>query len=419
MLNSLKHIFNLKKVKWLSNFNESENEINFSFKSQASFKYLESDKFSIDDAKGKCLSFITSTPTNLSFIIIYFNGSEKLSLQGFYSHKIQELIIPIDATHFKLCLRVVPSENININYFKFTNKINIEKDYLNLFSFKAQFNECKPSIKQVKIIIETLFCDTEKNEITLDKYLSFLEAQLFIYSQNQYNIENIYWVVHISSDKQKYINKINIFKKKYSIKNIYINIYNHLKSYQSNENSIDKRVKPNLFYPNYNRLFENFLKKLPRNFHLKNYIIRIGLDDDDFLSNDHYLKIFNTVKKYISNIKSNSETYIGFPECNLVYYKFDGKILLKKQILRRIMTGNRFVISYNKIPQTSPFSLTEDFTKQSSENYIIESSENPTFFYNRHGNNLSNNSKDHHTHTNISEIDFNNHQELLNYIISK
>lgn len=283
-----------------------------------------------------------------------------------------------------------------------------------MFSFKL---ENIKNDEKIKIILETVFCDTEKNDTILIRYWSFFKTQIYIFSKNKYNI-NVSWVIHISDDKLDYIQKIKDIIQLLRIKNIYINTYKHSNYVNSKTNlSIDKQKKPNLFSPFYEVLFNNFLKKLPENFEEDSFIIRLGLDDDDFLSNHHYLKIVNVIQKYKKQIRFSDELYFGFTECNIVYYKINGSIQLKQQILHRIMTGNRFVASYSKIPSTSPFSLTEDFLNQDNR-YVTVESNAPTFYYNRHGNNLSNNSKDHHAKSDLLEIEFKNHLELLNHIIN-
>ena len=275
-------------------------------------------------------------------------------------------------------------------------------------------------------LLETLFCDTEKRVFVLDKYFSFLLAQL--HSFERIKLSSVYWFVYFSKDKLSYIND---FKDKVCAlgldKNVFIYEYEHPSEGYKNEGEthIDRIIKPNATYgPLRDALFERAkLKFLDETLSLGNpdkVFIRGGLDDDDFLNSDVFGAISNEVSAIVKSgvnyfVVTNKNIYVSYFGC------YNKKILVDKVSFKRVLTGCKFFVKLGSWP-AHPFSITE----KSVDNIMMLGQEIPvydlsncegvsfSYTYNRHHLNLSNSEKDSYYNKVYKSYRCENHQNFYN-----
>lgn len=378
--------------------------------------YIELDKMPIDIISNKeQLSFFCDSNIICSAFIIYYDEyGNKIDGQSCLNYRSLKLIIPINATHFVAAIRLKNNNELNLHSFLIGGKPDIDNLIFKKFSFDDVEIDAVRINKQ--IIMETMFCDVERDENILNRYFSYLKTQIKLIGMWEVCLDDFLWVIHVSKDKVEYINLLNMLTK--NIKNIYINVYEHKNYNISEESKIDLLKKPNIFGKNYDNIFKEFLEKINYKFDNK-IVVRIGLDDDDFISESHLNKINLAVDKYFDKILSKPEVFIGFVDLNIAYHFMDGTSRVDSIIMSKCMTGNRFSAAYLNIPK-SPFSITEDFSeyinKENSE-YFIFYSESPTFYYNRHGINLSRNGKSNYYMKLMNQEYFVSNKEFIKSII--
>lgn len=358
------------------------------------------------------LSFFCESNIDCAAFLIFFDANGiKLSSVSCLNFRKISFLIPENCMYFEAAIRLKNNKNICLHEFIVGTESEIDSYICDVFSFDSKKIELTNN-NETLVFIETLFCDVEKNEKILDRYFSYLVMQIKMFLKWNF-ICQVKWVVNISSDKIGYIKRLNELAS--GSDSLVVNVYKHLDSYEVGK-KIDLNVKPNLFGDRYDSIFNKFID----NSHIdcsNKFIVRVGLDDDDFISEDHILKLLLAVNKYKKNALTE-EIYIGFLDVNIVYHSIDGSSKVDSVVMSKCMTGNRFSVSYSSIPK-SPFSITEDFLekiKNGVPNYYLFDSTYPTFYYNRHGINLSKNNKGIYYVELLKTSNFLSEKDLIEYV---
>ncbi|MGR7921045.1 hypothetical protein ACU6RQ_08040 [Zobellella denitrificans] len=253
--------------------------------------------------------------------------------------------------------------------------------------------------KEFIVISETVFCDVEKEEKTLDEYYS----RLLLCVESMKNISSeveLIHVIYISKDKSKYIEKLQKLLDDEQSSNIKIVTYEHPTSgYKFKEDAhIDLLKNPNRSP----RLRDELFKKA--NIDASNYreIIRIAIDDDDIWLSRHIEKIVE-LSKNLSTQEDDCIYGIALMDTYIAYISESNQsILIEDVLLNRAICGNKFYYSksWNEIKKWSPWSFPDKITPSVRENFkkknvtlIRYQSDSPTFVYIRRGKNLSSQNK--------------------------
>ncbi|NUE20385.1 hypothetical protein HUC07_16490 [Escherichia coli] len=358
--------------------------------------------------------------------VVFLNSSkENIGSIVKNCNQIFDFEIPEEASFITLCLRAIKNHAFKINNFVIGEKSDIHSYINKCSSFDVMATTTNISKHQNrKIIIETIFCDTETRTHALEKYFSYFSTQIYLMSRQ--TEKNFIWVIHISSDKQLYIRKISSLLSDYNLHEVcFINVFEHPKEGYNNENEthIDRRCRPNASYPERrNHLFSLFLDKFkPIDLSKGNLIARVSTDDDDFMFPNYIAAINLLISKYRKNIESNEFVCLGFGRNYVATYKTNGSVFMEDVSLSRLIPGMKFVCSNKTIPR-SPFGLPEDFNFEKNNSghdiYIDDHEFPPCYVYNRHGANYSNGQKNLYYTKKFNELSFKNHNEIVDYILA-
>lgn len=395
-----------------SKFSEkkSENEFCLNLVDEKVY-YINAPKVYVEDIKSDdwvCLFVNSDQPVSI-FLIFYDKEESKISAISCQNYKKEKINIPSGTYYCVPALRLKNNEKIKSLAIHIGSELEINKIVNEKFKFNC--DALQEAHKNTFVIfMETMFCDQEKSEIILDRYFSYLKTQILYSIRWLCDKNDFFWVIHISKDKIKYIEQLNAICN--GISNIFINIYDHNDFETKVTTNVDLIKKSNLFGDNYEKIFSNFLDENSFLFSNK-IVVRFGLDDDDFILENHINKIKMAVNYFEDKLISNDEIFIGFTDIAVAYHDYYGGCNVEEVLLRRCMTGNRMTVSYSKLP-VSPFSISEDFYKdrKDSNKYFVFETKCPSFIYNRHGFNLSKYSKNGYYQEILNEKYFENKFEF-------
>lgn len=338
-------------------------------------------------------------------------------------NQIFDCQLPSDTKSIVLCLRLIHGKSIKVNCFLVGKKIDVHSFVNKLSSFDSKAVTANISMFQNrKIIIETIFCDTEVREHALRKYFSYFATQIYLMSRQ--TEKNFIWVIHISSDKQIYIHKISSLLSDYNLhSNVFINVFDHPVDGYNNENEthIDRRCRPNASYPERREyLFEQFLMKF-RVVDLQkgNLIARVATDDDDFMLPNYISAINLLISKYYNDIEENECVCLGLGRNYVTTYRTNGSVFVEDVSLTKLIPGMKFICSNKRLPR-SPFGLPEDFKIERDKGnlYIDDHSLPPCYMYNRHGANFSNGQKNIYYSKRFNEYYFDGHAKIIDFMLA-
>ncbi|MDK4744789.1 hypothetical protein QOY93_05305 [Leclercia adecarboxylata] len=428
MLNLI-HLFE-ETHKYITYSNDSLEVSRIEDEDKSDFKYIYSKPVDIDDiceSEKKDYSFYFDCDGEgiICGGVVFLNqNKEKIGSLVKNCNQIFDFELPEEARFIGICLRTIKEYKFKINYFMVGEKSKIHAETNRLSSFQNQaITENISKHQNRKIIVETIFCDTETRHHALEKYFSFFSTQIYLMSRQ--TERNFVWVIHISSDKQFYIDKIAALLSAYNLhKQCFINVFSHPKNGYNNENEthIDRRCRPNASYPERrDYLFNLFIDKFKCiDLSEGNIIARVSTDDDDFMLPNYIAAINLLISKYRGDIELNEYVCLGFGRNYVATYKTNGSVFMEDVSLSRLIPGMKFVCSNKKIPR-SPFGLPEDFNAEKGNNrktYIDDHSLPPCYIYNRHGANYSNGQKNLYYIQKFNELLFDNHKDLIDYILT-
>ncbi|WP_338590437.1 hypothetical protein VXM60_19590 [Shewanella khirikhana] len=391
------------------------------------FKYIYSNPISIDSlqiSKGLDISFYFECGGDGDIcggIIFYDCNLNKIGSIVKDSNQIHGVEFPDNTVSISLCLRVLPDMGFTLTNFLVgnTKELQVEVNRVNSFNFNSCYNFISNNQSR-KIFIETIFCDTERREHALDKYFSYFSTQMYLMSR-QTN-KNFTWVIHVSSDKPKFIERIANLINVFGLTQCFINVFDHPSEGYNNEHEthVDLRCRPNASYPHRREyLFDLFKDRAGVSIRDSDFVVRISTDDDDFMF-PHFISSINLlISKYRSKLDAGKVLYLGFGRNLVARYSSNGSVTVDDASLSKLIPGMKFVCAKGVFPR-SPFCLPEDFEvarKQSADLYIDDHDLAPCYIYNRHGANFSNGQKNIYYKKLFNTIRFNSHEELIKFII--
>lgn len=374
---------------------------------------------------------------SLSCVILFFDGfGEKID--GFVGpvNQVHNIMIPSGAVQYKLGLRFAASGRFCLYGFylgsseyiaRVTGELNVFKFSMGEFLKWRNFTGDPLQLDKPLIILETLFCDTEMNDDILRRYHSFFEGLFVSVSCQSYR--NFLWFIYVSRDKSYYIDEIQKRIDEFGVADRVLVIeYDHPNSGYGTEcdSHIDKSRRPNATIPSRREeLFDIGVKGARLDLsNFNDVLIRLAVDDDDFLSSQYFLNIVDCVVQYRNKLVSIDELIFGFKNISCAYYFGNGNVRVDSVTFAKIVTGAKFSCSVTKVPR-SPYSLSEhiDDYKQSPSpvlgvEYVVVSDNTVGFSYNRHGQNFSNQNKRSHYIESKSVTIFPDHQSYLMYLVN-
>ncbi|MCF1457119.1 MAG: hypothetical protein LPH21_06015, partial [Shewanella sp.] len=114
-------------------------------------------------------------------LIFFDEKSNKIDSIVKSSNQIFSTELPLGTHSISLCLRIPPKKKITLTGFLVGDykKLQAKVNELNSFDCNAFLRNIS-SYQNRKILIETIFCDTEQREHALEKYFSFFSAQMYL-----------------------------------------------------------------------------------------------------------------------------------------------------------------------------------------------------------------------------------------------
>lgn len=351
------------------------------------------------------LALLAGAGLSISGVIIFYDDSEnRVGGKIFTNNQLDVVEVPASAVTARIGVRIHGAGSCDIldffiGDFDGANRLINKRSSL---TFDTFFPREAVSYKTSRplVFIETVFCDTEQRIAVIDRYMSFFYGTIKSISRQYY--DNFIWIIHISSDKGDFIQRISMAVSLMGIgSKVIINIYDHPeKGYENaGETHIDRLLRPNTTI-SYRREFlfrkaicENQLQGLVDQANL--LIIRLGLDDDDFLLPGHLETLVCEVEKKNKYARDCKRKLIFTSRRIYVTHFYpDGSVEIYDVTFDRYMTGCKCSVAKGGFPD-SPFSISEkleDISK--TKNIVVETgSLKANFSYNRHGVNLSNQSK--------------------------
>ncbi|WP_162947762.1 hypothetical protein [uncultured Pseudomonas sp.] len=396
--------------------------------------YVYSDLISVESLEcdaDECFIFLRGQ-SNISLIavLVFFGSSgEKLSGGSSPANQVGRIEIPKNATHFKIALRLMQVGVAEIYSFDVGRMDKIKKVVAesNSFNYKESLMlprdyKSKVSLKIPLIVVETVFCDTETDPHVMSRYLSYFVGLIHCVGTQKYN--NFIWFIHVSDDKGRAVDVIRSAIERFGLSHkVYLNIYSHPKEGYGNEAEvhIDRIRRPNSTYPERrDNLFSGAVQK--SGFYKESelegcVVIRVALDDDDFITASHFELLQSLGSKYSAEIDNTLLTVlISINRLFVSYFLPNGNVDVCDVEFSRAMTGCKFSVSKGAYPR-SPFSITERFDevdRSRPEVLYVEHSQNlPSFSYNRHGDNLSAQNKSLYYKDEHAVVTFASHAKML------
>ncbi|MBV4493357.1 hypothetical protein [Pseudomonas oryzicola] len=402
---------------------------------QTEHEYVYSDVlvFSewFSDIESATFSLLCRNGTSISIAFFYFDANKtKIDSKIHPSNQMISFNPPEGTVYFRLALRVYgPTEDLLIAMPSGNNE-----SVLAMMTAYNSFNYCAPEIekkasfcnKTPLILLETLFCDTETNISAITKYLSYFKGLIGLVAKQDY--KNFAWLIHVSSDKGRAIDEIRKSIERLQLQgNTILNIYDHPADGYKNEHEthIDRLRRPNSTYPELReKIFTSALSAAgiaPEKISPEQLLIRVAIDDDDFISPHYFSKIVELAVQEAKDLdEENPQTVIGINRIWTTYLTPGGNSVVHDVVFSRMMTGCKFSVGRGMIPLT-PYAIHERFEDVQniagrSIPHKIFKLEKPIFSYNRHGGNYSNQNKKSYYDEHIGTYQFKNHEELITFI---
>lgn len=364
--------------------------------------------------------FCSENIVQLCFHFIDKNG-QVIHKSLYKSGEILHFTSPENTSHISMFLRVSKgSATVSKIVVGKEQELQSVTDDKSIFSADFDYSHVVKLPIESVFIVETVFCDIETRDAVLDRYFSFLMAQAKLFSALRNS--SVFWVVHISHDKQRYIQSLNSIIAENALQyNIFVNVYEHPAQgyFNKKDKHIDRLMKPNVTYPSLrDRLFDQAVYLIQGKYDASTTrrYIRGVLDDDDFLNP----AVFSCIERYCKGIENyyQSEEYILFNrKIRVAYFEQNGCVTVDKVLFRRSVSGCRFSVGLNKF-SVHPFGISESVTaSDDSEQLRLDISEvdgvSYSFTYNRHVGNLSNHQKNHHYVNLIASESFMSHNDFV------
>lgn len=385
------------------------------------------------DSETATFSLLCRSGTSISIAFFFFDANKsKIDSKIHPSNQMISFTPPEGTVYFRLALRVYgPTEDLLIAMpTGNTESVLAAMTAYNSFNYYAREAENKIvfSSESPLILLETLFCDTETNTSAITKYLSYFKGLISLVAKQEY--KNFTWFIHISSDKGRAIDVIRKFIERLELqRNTVINIYDHPVGGYKNEHEthIDRLRRPNSTYPELReKIFASALSSAgidPNNISPSQVIVRIAIDDDDFISPRYFSKISEIAEQEVNNLTVDApQAVIGINRLWTTYLTPGGNSVVHDVVFSRMMTGCKFSVGRGLIPLT-PYAIHERFEDVQniagrSIPHKIHNLDKPIFSYNRHGGNYSNQNKKSYYDEHIGTYQFNEHKELIDFIES-
>lgn len=397
--------------------------------------YIYSDLISIDGLGcdvDDCYVFLRAQSNiSLNATLVFFGGNkEKLSGGSSPANQAGKIEVPVGAAYFRIALRFMQAGSAEIFSFDIASLENINKiisesnsfHYKDLEVFSNDYRS-KVSLKSPLIVIETIFCDTEKNSDVLFRYLSYFVGLISCVGAQNYG--NFIWFIHVSSDKGCAIDVIRSAIERVGLgSRVYLNIYTHPKEGYGNEGEvhIDRIRRPNATYPERrDNLFSSAIKGAGfyESSELEDcVVIRVALDDDDFITRTHFETLQSLGLEHSKKIDEKLLTVIiSLNRIFVSHFMPNGKVDTFDVEFSRALTGCKFSVSVGDYPR-SAFSISERFDEVDQsrpEVLYVECVQNePSFSYNRHGGNLSGQNKNFYFKKEYGALKFSSHAQMIN-----
>lgn len=396
-----------------------------------SHKNFYSDFIGVSELPGGFLLFLSNF-LGLSIGIQFFFEDDPLSVSYSPANQLQDFDVPESANKFRLIFRFSESvENAVISYLKFERKSFLLEELGNRLSFPDVLHCISDQrvgfrgfdTKNPIILMETLFCDTETDDLILRRYFSYFCGLFGTVVSQEYG--NYIWFIYVSSDKESILKKIKSLVDKFYLNNkVYVIGYDHpVDGYNTHsEEHIMRRRAPNRTIPSRrDSLFQKALASLQA-VDLSDFdiIVRIGVDDDDFFTARHLAN----VSAYAMNLSDLlnpdiGEALVGFRNLMCAYYFPTGEVIVDTVKFSRVVHGSKFSVAKGRIP-SSPFPIKERFEEYSESGKVllfdVEDNE-PGFVYNRHGNNFSTQRKNHFYLDRLSVVGYSTEEDFYRSLL--
>lgn len=376
--------------------------------------YLYSKRILLEELEGisglrdMCAVLYSDTPSLSMAVLFYAQGGSKLSGEIIPTNQSQKIRIPDEAITIAFGIRFYgKTEGVLHNLICGTESVINEViskhgsfNGLDLADQQLAVNDAGYDEDSPLIILETVFCDTERDEQILNRYQTFFYGLFKAVVNQQYR--NYLWCVFVSEDKS---DQVDTFTKWIAASELGGKIklipYKHPENgygYEDDDH-IDRARRPNTSLENRRQALTELIENCTDlDFEKYQYVVRMGLDDDDFISSRYLKDISNCViESYQKDPQKEKHRVFGFSNICCAYYRYDGSVDLDKVCMSRAMTGAKFSVSKFSLPM-SPFAISEDFmqwARMNNQNVTYHKivDNQPGFFYNRHGQNFSNQSK--------------------------
>ncbi|MDH1845590.1 hypothetical protein N5D99_11935 [Aeromonas caviae] len=387
-------------------------------------EYIYGEPFEVEDLVNFDLVSL-GTPQSSFSVVVLFLDEKKNKLGGkVLVSGVQHCLSSEEPCRFlKVGIRITGDVEVEINSFLIGDKSNLIKDITSKSKSIIDKNHIPSTLglntRMPLVIIETFFCDTETNQDIIDRYLSKLKNGIELISLSFYT--NFIWCIYVSDDKAKSVSSLTQHIYEIGLQSrVLIKTYSHPEHGYGNENEkhIDKLRRPNSTVPQLREMhFSDLIKTYGINTALYPVVIRIALDDDDYFLPKHLVNVVDTVTKNIDRLKNNDFVLFGFDRIYISYQSSFSTSEVHDASMNRVMTGCKFVASIKNKLNYSPFAITEHFQREADSGnrrveYVISELDEPSFMYNRHGVNFSNNNKEmyyttlHATYKNVDITDF-------------
>lgn len=394
----------------------------------AGYYYTSSITLDLVDAVNEFSYFSAITPRhNVSVVTRFLHADGKVSANILQVYQRNRIPIPENAVSFQLGFRITGPGTFHVKDFFLGNDHSVATKVSQLMMFNEgalpATSNTRPATKIEQppvIMMETVFCDTETSPHILDRYFSFLLANVHTLSRSTY--PDWYWAIYISSDKIAFFDRLNSTIQASGLGNhIFAISFSHPEEGYGNESEqhIDRLRRPNSSFP-YRRQYlkDIFVSTVPQLLESSRLIARLSLDDDDFIAPEHFWNIALAAEKWAPLLDSADAVAIGFNRIAVSYFSYDGNVETDDVEFTRILTGNKFYIANDFSIDWSAYGIPETFPEEMHSTdgkiiYRIEKLESPTFSYNRHGDNFSGSGKATYYSTLYSSAQYTSHQKML------
>ena len=261
------------------------------------------------------------------------------------------------------------------------------------------------------MILETMFCDNERDESVLaDYFRRFAHTLRSVLRQELPDGLELLVTVYMSSDKRRWIDRVwSIIDAAELPPNMVVGIweYSHPAGGYPPAERVDRLKSPNKHAPNRDRLYQE--AHLHVDLSVYRSLVRVALDDDDLWLPHHAGELLRIAREGHRRFPAAEVLALGPVNCLIGYLTTDG-IDVDVVSLKRTVTGNKFYTvespTADDVATLSPWSvpevLDEDMAQRFAQRGITlryVKGMRPGFVYLRWGRNLSNHRKDFHVTT--------------------